>query len=269
VPYIDVNGTNLHYIDEGPRDAPAIVFSHSMFFDVKMFEAQAARFRGSFRIVRYDHRGQGASAKAPRERLDMDTLTADAADLIEALELAPCTFVGNSMGGFVALRLAARRHDLIRSIVALGTSADVEIHSAEMDRLNAIIAKDGLSPVLNDVLSFMLGETTRTDPSRAAILASARETLLSRPHECSHAVWNISHRKSILDELTAIKCPVLLVAGTEDNTYPPDRLEQIKNHIPHAKLEYMARTGHVHALENPAEVCHLLEGHLTELDLTV
>ena len=33
---IDVNGTQIHYIDEGPRDAPAIIFSNSMFFDVGM-----------------------------------------------------------------------------------------------------------------------------------------------------------------------------------------------------------------------------------------
>ncbi|QIB65097.1 alpha/beta fold hydrolase [Kineobactrum salinum] len=39
--YIEVNGTEIHYIEQGPEEAPTLVFSHSMFFDVKMFEAQA------------------------------------------------------------------------------------------------------------------------------------------------------------------------------------------------------------------------------------
>ena len=64
---IDVNGTSLHYLDEGPREAPAIVFSNSMFFDVRMFEEQAKAFGDRYRVVRYDHRGQGGSAKAPRD----------------------------------------------------------------------------------------------------------------------------------------------------------------------------------------------------------
>jgi pimeloyl-ACP methyl ester carboxylesterase len=50
-----------------------------------MFEEAAAALADSHRVVRYDHRGQGASARAPREQLDMDTQAQDAAALIEAL----------------------------------------------------------------------------------------------------------------------------------------------------------------------------------------
>lgn len=61
---------------------------------------------------------------APLEQLDMDTPAADAAALIEALELAPCRVIGDSMGGFVALRLAARRPELLQSAVAMGSSGE-------------------------------------------------------------------------------------------------------------------------------------------------
>ena len=84
---IDVNGTRIHYLDEGPRDAPAIIFSNSMFFDVTMFEKQATYFADNYRVVRYDHRGQGGSAKEPRNKSDMDTLADDSAAWIEALGL--------------------------------------------------------------------------------------------------------------------------------------------------------------------------------------
>ena len=66
MPLIDVNGTQINYLDEGPRDAPAIIFSNSMFFDGTMFEKQAAAFADKYRVVRYDHRGQGGSANEPR-----------------------------------------------------------------------------------------------------------------------------------------------------------------------------------------------------------
>ena len=82
---VRVNGTRLSYTDDGPRSAPALVFSHSLFFNSSMFEHQVAAFADRYRVICYDHRGQGASDRAPREKLDMDTLSEDAAGLIEGL----------------------------------------------------------------------------------------------------------------------------------------------------------------------------------------
>lgn len=262
---IDVNGTTIHYVDEGPRDAHALVMSTSLFFDTRMFKAQAEAFSDRFRVVRYDHRGQGQSARAPRELLDMDTLAADAAALIEALDLGRCTFVGNSMGGFIGLRLAARRPDLIASAVVMGTSADVEEQVEAMDVLIDVIHEQGMAPALDGLLQFMLGDTTRTDSSRADILADVVELLLSRGPEYADAAWNIAHRLPVLDELGAVTVPVVVVAGTEDYTYPPAKSRQIVEATPTASLEIMERTGHVNALENPVAVNGVLERHLAEL----
>jgi 3-oxoadipate enol-lactonase len=265
MPTIEVNGTSVHYVDEGPRDASALLFSPSMFFDHRMFAAQAAAFGDRYRIVRYDLRGQGDSQRHPRELLDMDTQTDDAAALIEALGLRDVTFVGNSMGGFIGLRLAARHGDRIRSAVVLGTSADVEEQAEGMDALAAAVLEHGMEPVLDGVLWFMMGDTTLNDPSRAKILAGARELLASRTPEYADAAWHIAHRPSILDELKNIKIPLTVVAGTEDHTYPPPKSEQIVAAVPHATLVVMERTGHVHALESPEAVNAVLEEHLAAL----
>jgi 3-oxoadipate enol-lactonase len=265
MPEINVNGTTLHYLDDGPASAPALVFSPSMFFDGRMFSAQAAAFSDRYRVVRYDHRGQGESARAPREQLDMDTLTEDAAALIEALKLAPCTFIGNSMGGFIALRLAARRPELLRSVVVMGTSADIEEQAEAMDGLIEALEKHGMGAVIDGVLQFMMGDTTLTDPSRAGVLAAVTELLSSRTPEYADAAWNIAHRKGILDELPGIRVPLLVIAGTEDHTYPPPKSEQIVSLVPGARIEYMERTGHVHAVENPEAVNRVLESHLAGL----
>jgi 3-oxoadipate enol-lactonase len=262
---IEVNGTSVHYVDEGPRDAPALLFSHSMFFDHRMFVAQAEAFSDRYRVVRYDLRGQGESRRHPRELLDMDTQTEDAIALIEALGLRDVTFVGNSMGGFIGLRLAARHGDHIRSAVVMGTSGDVEEQAEGMDALAAAVLEHGMEPVLDGVLWFMMGDTTLNDPSRAEILAGARELLASRTPEYADAAWHIAHRPAILDELEDIKIPLTVVAGTEDHTYPPPKSEQIVAGVPHAKLVVMEQTGHVHALENPEAVNAVLEEHLAAL----
>jgi 3-oxoadipate enol-lactonase len=115
LPTIDVNGTTLDYDDTG-GDGQSVVFA-----DRTAFEAQVARFGRAYRVVTYDHRG-----------VDVDTLYEDAAALIEALELAPCHFVGNDTGGFVALRLVARSPELLRSAAILSSAADEEAVLGEL-----------------------------------------------------------------------------------------------------------------------------------------
>lgn len=262
---IAVNGTTINYADEGPQDAPALLFAHSMFFDHRMFAAQAEAFADGYRVIRYDLRGQGDSQRHPREALDFDTQTDDARALIEGLQLRDVTFVGNSMGGFIGLRLAARHPDLLRSLVVLGTSADIEEAAEGMDALAAVVQEQGIEPVIDGVLYFMLGDTSLNDPSRAHVLAEARAVVASRTPEYADAAWHIAHRPAILGELPNITVPLTIVAGTEDHTYPPPKSEQIAAAVPHAKLVVMERTGHVHALENPDAVNAVLEDHLAAL----
>ena len=265
MPLIDVNGTQINYLDEGPKSAPAIIFSTSMFFDVDMFEEQAKTFADRFRVIRYDHRGQGKSAPSPRPQLDMETLTKDAEALIEALEISKCCFVGNSMGGFIGLRLAARRSDIVTSAVILGSSADAEVSVGEMDTVVEVMLEHGIEPVLEDILFFMLGDTTLNDPSRSAIKQRVIQMLKTRTPNYADSVWNIAHRAAISDELSKINIPVWIVAGDEDHTYPPEHSKRIAEGISNSKYFLMEKTGHVHAMENPSAVCDLLSAHLEEV----
>ena len=90
-----------------------------------MFADQISVLRSRLRCVAYDHRGQGQSPPSPTP-FDMETLYEDAVALIEKLALGPVHFVGLSMGGFIGMRLAARRPELVRSLVLIDTAADAE-----------------------------------------------------------------------------------------------------------------------------------------------
>ncbi|WP_238049409.1 alpha/beta hydrolase [Psychrobacter sp. Ps7] len=91
-----------------------------------MFAHQTEYFSKTIRIVSYDLRDQGQSSRSDLKSVDMDTHTDDAIALIEALNLAPCFFADNSMGGFIALRLASRRPDLLKGCIVLGSSGELE-----------------------------------------------------------------------------------------------------------------------------------------------
>ena len=125
MPWMDVNGTRLYYEDTGGPGVP-IVFSHGLLWSCRMFDKQVAALKDRYRCIAYDHRGQGQSDVSRVHTVDMDMVYEDAAALIEKLGVGPCHFVGLSMGGFVGMRLASRRPELLRSLMLLETSADPE-----------------------------------------------------------------------------------------------------------------------------------------------
>lgn len=102
------------------------------------WEAQVAHFSTSHRVVTFDLRGQGRSEHA-ESGLDLDNLAADAIELIWTLGLGPCHLVGFSMGTFVALRVAARRPELVRTLTLIGPSAEAE-EPSNLPRYRLLIA---------------------------------------------------------------------------------------------------------------------------------
>ncbi|NJC73782.1 alpha/beta fold hydrolase [Planosporangium thailandense] len=267
MPTATVNGTTLSYDDTGPRNGVALVFSHSLFFNRSMFRHQVERFAADYRVVGYDHRGQGGSAPAPLESLDMDTLTDDAAALIEHLDLGPCHFLGNSMGGFVALRLAARRPELLRSAVALGSSAEEEHKLAEFGPLVEHLRRHGTTDVIDTLMYIMLGDASLSDPAKEELRREWRAYMLNLPPAIGDAAYGVIHRKSIVDELGGATVPVLAVAGAEDHAYPPPLSSQrIAGVVPGGRCVTVPHAGHSVALEQPAAVNEHLARHFAAVD---
>lgn len=240
MPTIDVNGTTLAYDDTG-GDGPAVVFSHALYFDRAMFEAQVARFGRAYRVVTYDHRGQGASARSAS--VDMDTLTEDAAALIEALGLAPCHFVGNAMGGFMALRLVARRPELLRSAAVLASSADEEARDCTALPLEAL----------------MFGDTTLA--SRPDVRERWHHHFAALDRSVLTAAEGVLQRKPVLSELVGATVPLLALSGDEDNVYGLDHSQRITDTTANANHVIVRHAGNTLAAERPEAVNALLADH--------
>ncbi len=143
-----------------------------------MFDDQVAAFKDRYRCIAFDFRGQGQS-EVTRDGYDMETLYEDAAALIEALDCAPCHFIGLSMGGFIAMRLAARRPDLVKSLVLLETSPDPEpAENMPKYRQLAFIARWlGIGLVADRVMPIMFGQKFLNDPARAVQRSEWRQRM--------------------------------------------------------------------------------------------
>jgi pimeloyl-ACP methyl ester carboxylesterase len=263
MPKIDVNGARLYYEKHG-TGPETIVFAHALLWSGRMYDHQVNALKNRYRCVTFDFRGQGQSDVA-RSGYDMDTLSKDAAALIEALDCAPCHFVGLSMGGFVGMRLAVRRPDLIRSLVLLDTSADPEPQeSARRYRLLNFIARWlGLTVVADRVMQIMFGEKFLNDPARRALKAEMRQRLIANHRiGITRAVNGVIQRPGICDALERITAPTLIMVGDQDVATPLIRAERIHARIHGSKLIHIPGAGHTSTIEEPEAVNAALEAFL-------
>ena len=174
---------------------------------------------GGRRLVTYDRRGFGAS---PRDAVfDARLFHRDADDLAELLEridAAPAHLVGHSDGATVALLTAARHPEAVRSVTAIAG------HLRAEEPLRRLLLDSPLSSAdqrTSDEYRERHGDDWRD------VAAAWYELWTS-----TLADWDIEA------ELTAIRCPVLVVHDKRDALAPPHHGEGVAWSVPHAVLSW-------------------------------
>ena len=265
MPTIEVNGTTLFYVDTGPgTTGETIAFSHGLLWGTELFEAQIAALRGRYRCIAWDHRGQGQSAPdLNRECIGMELVWQDAVALLEKLGTGAVHFCGLSMGGFVGMRMAARRPDLVRSLILIETSSDPEpVENLKKYRLLIRVVKMfGPRVVRGQVAPIMLGRTILTDASRRDERDRYTQ-LMSRRRDGWRAVNGVIDRAGVHDELARIRTRTVVLVGDEDVATPLPRAEKIVSAIAGSQLVKIPRAGHSSPVEEPAAVTAAIESFL-------
>jgi pimeloyl-ACP methyl ester carboxylesterase len=258
MPSIFVNGVNLYYEDHGTGEE-IIVFAHGLLWSHKMFEAQVSTLSKNYRVIAYDHRGQGKSeVKSP---FDMDTVADDAIALIETLGLGKIHFAGLSMGGFVGMRLAARRPDLVKSLILLETSANAEPveNLPKYKTLTGIVKWVGIiPPVANKVMHIMFAESWLADKMNHSSIKRWKKELMGNKKSITGPVEGVIYRKGVEEELGRISCPTMVIVGDEDVATKPEKAKFIQMGIPGARLHVIPGAGHSSCIEKPEIVNQLL-----------
>ncbi|SFI39554.1 alpha/beta fold hydrolase [Nitrosomonas sp. Nm34] len=266
MPKIQVNGAKLHYTEEG-TGSETILFAHGLLWSGQMFEAQVNALKDRYRCITFDFRGQGQS-EVTRGGYDMETLYQDTVALIEALGCAPCHFAGLSMGGFMGMRLAARRPELLRSLILLGTTADAEPKEniPRYNRLNFIARWFGLRLVAAPVMRILFGQSFLADPNRAALRDEWKKHLIANHRiGITRAVKGVIDRQGVYDEINKITTPTLIMVGEEDVATIPAKAERIQARIAGSRLVRIPKSGHSSTIEEPEAVNETIKTFLNSL----
>ncbi|MBT2130696.1 alpha/beta fold hydrolase [Aliiroseovarius lamellibrachiae] len=263
MPYLTLKGHKLYYTDEG-AGPDTIVFSHGLLFSAEMFEAQVAALKSQYRCITFDHRGQGKSAVSDAG-YDMDTLAEDAAALIAELQIAPCHFVGLSMGGFVGMRLAIHKPELLKSLTLIETTADPEPteNHARYGLLNFVARWFGLGVVVGKVMPIMFSQSYLNDDTKAAERKRWRKAIAKGDRiGITRAVRGVIERDGVYDDLHRISLPTLIMVGEEDVATTPDKSDRMQAAIAGSDLITIPRAGHSSTIEQPEIVTEALRNFL-------
>jgi len=253
--YLKINGANIYFEEHG-NGSDTIVFSHGLLWSGDMFRDQVRVLKDRYRCITYDHRGQGRS-EVTRSGYDIESLYEDALALIEALGCAPCHFVGLSMGGFVGLRLAIRRPDMLKSLTLIESSAEPETpETARRYRMLNIVARwIGLRVVAGRVMEIMFGPKFLNDPERAGLRHEWQERLVANHRlGITRAVSGVITRQGLAGQLDQIQTPTLIIVGDQDVATVPAEAREMHASIPNSELVIIPDAGHTSSVEEPQAV---------------
>ncbi|GGE62599.1 3-oxoadipate enol-lactonase [Actibacterium pelagium] len=256
---VNLQTVALHVRVDGPEDGVPVVFGNSLGTDLRLWDKVVPLLPSGLRVIRFDKRGHGLS-DCPAAPYSMDQLVGDTEALLDQLGVSGCAFVGLSIGGMIAQKLAARRPDLIASLVLSNTAAKMGDASMWKDRISAIQA-GGIEALADPIMErWFSAEFLASDE-----LAAWRNMLTRTPREgyigCCHAIAGTD-----LSEATSkLTQPTLGIAGSEDGASPPELVEGTIAMIKGASCHTIEGAGHLPCVERPTEYAALLTAFLKEL----
>lgn len=253
------DGIRLHYIDRGEGEE-TVVLSHSYLVDHSHFAPQIETLSRYYRVLAYDHRGHGASDK-PHGGYSMERIFADGVAFLEAMKCGPIHWIGLSTGGFVGMRIAFRRPELLKSLVLMDTSASPEtiFNHLKYRALFIVLKLVGIRPVLGEAMKGLFGHTFLEDPARLSERQLWRQRITENDFDAIIAFGKgIFGRADVTEKVQAIALPTLVIVGEEDLSTPPQTASKLAHAIPGARLEIVARAGHLCTVEEPEAVNQLL-----------
>lgn len=261
---ITVDHAGMSYLLDGPEGAPVITFSHSLATSTAMWSAQAAAFAPRYRVLRYDVRGHGESEATPGP-YTLEQLAEDVCGLLGALEIEQTHFVGLSLGGMIGQHLALSHPEVLSSLALCDTGARMPVEAKLLwDETIRQAEEHGMEPTVASgptrwfTASFLQTHPEVVERIQAMTAATDPRGFIG----CARAIQGMD----LLDRLSEIRVPTLIVVGDQDPTIPVAAAEAMQRRIPGSKVAVIEHASHLSNLEQPQAFNRVLNDFLVEVE---
>ena len=258
---ITSNGIVLHYADDGPKEAPTLVFSNSLGTDFRIWDRVTALLPEGLRLIRYDNRGHGLSTcTEPPYRIDDHA--ADLAGLLDELQVREAVVVGLSVGGMIGQKLAGSRPDLVTGLVLCDTAHKIGPPEMWQARIDAV-RNGGIVSLADAILERWFSPDFRASyPEELEVWRS----MLCRTPADGYVGTAEAIRDADLTEIArALKIPTICVVGSEDGATTPALVKATAELIGADFIEIKG-PGHLPCIEAPNEMAEIITAFLKRID---
>lgn len=284
------NGITLNVVDEGPVDAPALIFLHGFPESHRTWRRQIAHFSDRFRCIAPDQRGYRGSSKPQEvEAYTPDKLIGDIFLLADALGIGTFTIVGHDWGGALAwgVALGGQHSRVNKAIIANAPHPAIFqqlLYTHPVQRAASQYIR-GFRDAANDALvkehgltALLLKEVKWDRPS--AMEPEEREALLLdwQNRDAAFGMLNY-YRASPIDvplmdapfavpagytppQLPKLTIPTLVIWALDDLALPPENLDGLEDIIDPLTIVRVPDCGHFVPWEAPEAVNAAMEAFL-------
>lgn len=260
MPVGELNGWKYSYTDEG--SGPPLIFNHGIQMDRTIWDGQVEDLKDSYRCIAIDAPGHGDS-----EPVEMGIDFYGYGDMLvgvaDQLGIDAAVWLGQSMGGFINIRLALTHPDRVKGLVLIDTQA----HSEDPDKKAQYeaflqVALDGVTDDLWEVLKIVyFSPTFAATPESEVWQKKLLATDVPGQHAMIRAVFD---RDDVHGRLSEIKAPAVVIHGEEDIAIEAERAEELARDLG-AEVSVLSGCGHCSPLERPDAVNPIIRSFLERI----
>lgn len=245
-----INKLNVGYNDEGPLEAPVVIFIHGFPFNKSLWKPQMEALQENFRVIAYDIRGFGES-EAGTEHFSMELFANDLILLMDTLKIEKASLCGLSMGGYIAMSAIGKHPKRFESLILSDTQCLADTYEAKEKKMKAAeaINKNGVEKYAEESIKNLF--CTNSFNEKKKQIADVREMIQSTSKKSlTDTLFALSDRKSTCSQIQDIEVPVLIIVGREDKITPPSASMLMHERIQGSLLKILEQAGHLANLEN-------------------
>ncbi len=246
---VRVDGRRISYLTaENPGTAGTIVLVHGSAVSARCWTAQIRGLATSLRVLAVDLPGHGESD--PIAGTSVGAYADAVAEFLAALGTARVFVAGHSLGGAVAMALAARRPHEVRALVLLSSCAKLARTRSWAEPLLSCTPGP-----LRKVLFFMMARRILFAPGASSLAVGlGMAELVACRAECVLKDLQIAKTMDLTEQARRLDVPTLIMCGSRDSVTPPALSERLRELIPRSRLDIVEGTGHMLPLESPERV---------------
>jgi len=268
MPFIHAtDGTRIHYEVTGKSGATPVLMIQGLGASKNAWNLQRIAMATRFRIISFDNRGAGRSDK-PTEPFTLEQMADDALAVLDAAGIETAHVVGASMGGVISQIVAVKYPHRVRSLTLVCTACRNHPWRQELLQSWAKTAEEkGMIEVGKEAAQWVMSPRSFRRLVPAFTWMGPLAALRPRHSFVSQIDAILNTREDLVDQLSTITAPTMVIVGNQDILTPRGDSEEIAERIPNSELVVISGAAHGLMMEHSSTFNKILIEFLQRTEL--